>query len=522
VEGSNVKTLVIGLDAADSRLVFEWCREGRLPTLRRLIQRGVGARLSSETGLGSEAVWPTAVTGCLPGKHGIYNWRSIRPGTDQLVRTPSRSYRKPFWWVLRKREPRRRAVVLDVPYVSRVEEEGITEVLGWGQREAVRHHSWPEGLLGELTAEYGRYPRGLEGERIGRPFPPEQALESLMQMTRRRTRLLVRLMSERAWDLCLGVYFEPHYGGHLFYRYLDPGVFSYDRELTRRFEGALLEIYRSCDDAIANLLQAAGDDVNVVVFSGTGMRPVSNGHRVFRSVLTRLGYYVPAPRSLRTRAVGLGRSVAVRAMPRPLAHWIRDRLPERVDADHFERMWRETTDWERTRAYDEADTWHPFVRITVPEPERSRLAEEIADELRALRNADTGEPAAARVLTRDQIARGPHADVLPDLAVHWAEGGMLRRVQHPRLGVIDEDMSGHFPSEHNADGFLIAAGPGIRSREEQLDAHIVDLAPSLLHVLGAPIPEDMDGTPMEGVLATELGAPRRVAIEMGDDPWSQV
>jgi predicted AlkP superfamily phosphohydrolase/phosphomutase len=512
------RTLVIGLDAADAGLVWRWCGEGKLPALAGLIDRGAAVRLSSETGLGSEAIWPTALTGCMPGKHGIYNWRSIKPGTNELVRTPSRTFRKPFWWVLRHEAPKRRVLLLDVPYVSRLEDDDVTEVLGWGQREAARHHSWPEGLLDKLTAEYGGYPRGLEDEGPGRPYPPEKALEVLLEMTDTRTRLLTRLMREREWDLCFAVYFEPHHGGHRFHRYVEPGPFDLDEALTRRFEAALLEVYRACDEAIASLVETAGNGVNVVVVSGCGMCPASHRKNFLSKLLTRLGYQIPASPSVRSKAIRLGRSIALRAVPRPVARWIKERLPENVDADHFERLWIESTDWDRTRAYHEDDPWHPFIRLTVPEPERRSLAEEIVTEIRALRNADTGEAAAGSVLLREEVGEGPNVHVLPDLAVHWQEHGFLRRAHHPRIGTIEGDPISPW-SEHNKRGFLIAAGPGVRPRAEPFDDHLVNLAPTLLHLLGAPIPEGMDGVPMEGMLASDLGAPMRVRIDMSDDPW---
>jgi predicted AlkP superfamily phosphohydrolase/phosphomutase len=512
------KTLVIGLDAADVDLVFRWSSEGKLPTLGGLIERGAAVRLSSDTGLGSEAVWPTALTGCMPGKHGNYNWRCVKPGTNQLVRTPSRSFRKPFWWVLRNRDPKRRVLLLDVPYVSRLEDDGVTEVLGWGQREAARHHSWPDGLLEELTAEYGSYPRGLEDEGPDEKYPPEEVLDLLRHLADLRTRLLSRLMRERAWDLCLAFYFEPHHGGHRFHRYVEPGELDLDEGLTRRFEGALLEVYRACDDAIERLVEVAGDDVNVLVVSGCGMCPATHRANLLSKALSRLGYRVPASPSARSRAIGAGRSIALRAIPRPLARWIKARLPERVEADHFERLWIESTDWDRTRAYDEDDSWHPFVRLNVADSERAALAEEIATEIRALRNAETGEPAAGLVLLRDEIAEGPNASLLPDLAVHWSTSRFLHRARHPRAGVIEGDPIGPW-SEHNRHGFLIAAGPGIRPRGEPFDDHLVNLAPTLLHLLGAPVPEDMDGAPMEGLLAGDLGAPTRAQIDLRDDPW---
>jgi tetratricopeptide (TPR) repeat protein len=47
--------------------------------------------------------------------------------------------------------------------------------------------------------------------------------------------------------------------------------------------------------------------------------------------------------------------------------------------------------------------------------------------------------------------------------------------------------------DHEPDGILLAAGPGIRRGAKIEGASVVDLAPTLLHYLGLPVAKDMDG-----------------------------
>jgi predicted AlkP superfamily phosphohydrolase/phosphomutase len=58
----------------------------------------------------------------------------------------------------------------------------------------------------------------------------------------------------------------------------------------------------------------------------------------------------------------------------------------------------------------------------------------------------------------------------------------------------------HRPSEnsewggsHRLNGTLIGRGPTLKTAAEIEDAHLIDLAPTLLHLLGVPVPRDMDG-----------------------------
>jgi arylsulfatase A-like enzyme len=48
----------------------------------------------------------------------------------------------------------------------------------------------------------------------------------------------------------------------------------------------------------------------------------------------------------------------------------------------------------------------------------------------------------------------------------------------------------------------MAAGPGIR--EAEIDAQVVDIAPTLLGLMGAPLIEDMDGRLLQEILTTDV------------------
>lgn len=56
---------------------------------------------------------------------------------------------------------------------------------------------------------------------------------------------------------------------------------------------------------------------------------------------------------------------------------------------------------------------------------------------------------------------------------------------------------------HSEIGVLAAAGPGVRKRASVADASVLDLAPTVLAILGVPVPRDM-----EGFVATDMLDPR--------------
>jgi hypothetical protein len=76
-------------------------------------------------------------------------------------------------------------------------------------------------------------------------------------------------------------------------------------------------------------------------------------------------------------------------------------------------------------------------------------------------------------------------------------------------------------SEHSGEGFLVAAGPSIRSGGD-IRGHVVDVAATALYMTGAPIPSDMDGNVLTELIDPEELARRpvvRVAQDWKDEPW---
>jgi arylsulfatase A-like enzyme len=76
---------------------------------------------------------------------------------------------------------------------------------------------------------------------------------------------------------------------------------------------------------------------------------------------------------------------------------------------------------------------------------------------------------------------------------------------------------GQFPGMENEgthdaapDGILLGAGPGIDRQDEQTTVSLLDIAPTILHLLGTAVPTDMDGDVLTDVLA---GAPAERPVE---------
>ena len=90
---NKTKVLLIGLDGASWNVIEPLIKEGRLPNIKRLMDRGSRARMKVFLPIESEVIWTSIATGKTPDKHGIIARLMEDPRTGEYV-PPSSNLRK--------------------------------------------------------------------------------------------------------------------------------------------------------------------------------------------------------------------------------------------------------------------------------------------------------------------------------------------------------------------------------------------------------------------------------------------
>jgi predicted AlkP superfamily phosphohydrolase/phosphomutase len=144
------------------------------------------------------------------------------------------------------------------------------------------------------------------------------------------------------------------------------------------------------------------------------------------------------------------------------------------------------------------------IRVNARGAEREALIERLLEELRQAPDPATGKPIVTRAGRREELFDGPNVGRLPDIILVMDESlGSSDRLSSYSALVTDRPGVGD-PGAHRIDGVFIAAGPEVAARPEPLDdASIVDVAPTVLHLAGLPVPDTMDGRVLTSILTTE-------------------
>lgn len=476
------KTILIGLDGATFTVLDPLMADGKMPTLRGLIESGARAPLRSIIPALTPPAWTSLMTGKRPGQHGVFDFFRKEQADSQYFRfSSSQDIDSATIWSLANQQGHR-VTALNFPLMFPAPAvDGCVVPGGWMPWRQLRLGCYPPGLFDRLKALPSFNARELALDMA----LEEKAIEGCaadeyvdwinlhMRRERRWLDILKYLMKEESADLTAILFDGVDKLQHLLWRFLDPTsrpetLTPFDQEI----QGLCEAYFRQLDDIIAEIVGLAGPDTTVVLASDHGFGPTSDVFYV-NTWLEQQGYltWAESTEQASTEAPKLGLGQIAR---------------------HVFQL-----DWSKTIAYAPTPSSNG-INIVVRTPDNAggvaadayeQVRRELKEKLLELRHPVTGKSVVAEVWSREEIFPGPHQDLGPDLTLVLADGGLVSilrsdEVVKPRPQIV---------GTHRPEGIFIAKGPGIRTGVVIPELSLLDVAPTLLYSLGVPIPSDVVG-----------------------------
>jgi predicted AlkP superfamily phosphohydrolase/phosphomutase len=504
------KLVVLGLDGATFDVVLPWVQAGKLPHFACLLNRGISGRLRSTVPPMSPPAWNSFMTGMNPGKHGIYDFTGRKPHSYETHFINASWRRAPTIWHYLSRAGKRVAV-LSVPFTYPPEPVNGVMISGMDAPGVAglvdRSATYPPDLCDELKAHVGDYPMGPN---LFAYTDPADMVDAAVRTIEQKTAAARYLYHKEDWDFFMFVLGETDAASHRFWRYGDPA--SPLRDGTTRgakVAHALLTVYEKADEMIGQFMALAAPDTTLIVMSDHG-----NGGNSDKAVY--LNRWLESQGLLRFKMVnGFVKAGVERAKQfglRVLPPHIKRAIYRLTKIPDLMESWTRfaAIDWTRTQAYSEETPYYPSIWInlqgreprgTVKPADYERLREHIMAQLAAWRNPYSGEKMIQRVHRREELYAGPHVEQAPDLTIEWEldhgysylfrpSAGSRRAPVHQLAG---DERRRVKSGDHRDEGIFLASGPHFTGPCEIKEASILDLAPTLLYLLGLPIPPEMDG-----------------------------
>jgi predicted AlkP superfamily phosphohydrolase/phosphomutase len=295
-----------------------------------------------------------------------------------------------------------------------------------------------------------------------------------------REKVIFKNLEHDDWDLFVAVIETTDRVSHMMWRLIDPKHPMYDAALAEKYGDSIEKVYRRADALVGKIQSKLPPDTVFMVMSDHGF------HSFRRSVnlntwLVRNGYMMFE-----------GQDSSKKGLADLFGHG---------------KFW-EGVDWSRTRAYAVGLGQIYFnlrgresKGIVSAGAEYQALQEEIRSKLVELTDPDTGERVLRDVYKRDDIYKGEFLRNAPDLQAGFNDGyrvgwqDTLGGVS--TSGAVVENNNRKWSGDHCATATEISGGVFFCNRKiDTTKPSIMDLSPTVLKLLGVPLPQDLDGKPL--------------------------
>ncbi|MFC1962405.1 alkaline phosphatase family protein [Chloroflexota bacterium] len=501
-----MKIIVIGLDGANFELIQPWIEAGKLPTLKKLIDSGCSANQQSCLPPVTAPNWKCYSTGKNPGKLGIFWWENIDLRNKRVLFPISRVNKsKEIWDFIGENGGKVGVINMPLTYPPK-KVKGF--VIAGGSFAQEHEFTYPRELENTLRKEfdYKVFPKDLY--LIKRE--PERVVKEVLRVIESRFKVARKLLTEYDLDFLHVTTFFINTLHHNFWndRYVEEAWQLIDKNI-----GCLLEGFEDTHDVF--LISDHGSNKIDQVFYINNWLAKEGYLRLSSSIrLPRLLYALGINQQSATRMLS---RLHLRALAKVLPSRIKDSLPSEAGTIDQSRKTDKIV-WDMTKAV--ASGQGP-VYINLKGKEKENTKEELLSKLENLQNPKTGKNIARKVYRKEEIYSGKYLAEAPDLIIDQNPGTHIRGgIGIGKINVFEEPHG--WKAENKREGIFIACGPNIQKIQGLDKVSILDLAPTILHLMNIPVPKDMDGRVLSRIFAPNSDpARRRVRHQKVEDSQTQ-
>ncbi len=463
------KVMVIGLDCAAPELVFDKYHD-ELPTLRSLYQGGVRGQLESCIPAITVPAWSSMMSSKDPGTLGIYGFRNRRDYSyDNMFIATGNYVKEPRVWEILS-EAGKHVVTVGVPQTFPVKPINGVTVASFLTPTLESGFTWPEDLAQRVLSVAPGYQVDVRNFRTP---DKDWLLQQLWDMTEARFDVLNHLMEAEPWDYFMWVEMGVDRIHHGMWSFMDPGHRRY--EPGNKYQDSIKEYYKLIDAQLHRMLSRIDDDTMVLVVSDHGGKKMDGGICI-NEWLWRNGY------------------LALKEDP-----------PEDQFDENGRRLLTPFTkvevDWENTTAWGAGGYYgRVFLNVEGREPQGKikradyeKVRDELIERFTAIPDPD-GSDIGTTVYKPQDIYQKVR-NVPPDLIVYW--GGLDWRsvgsFGHGGVYTFEND-TGPDDCNHATNGMFILYDPRQPDAGREVTGkQLMDVAPTLLELMGVKPPADMQG-----------------------------
>lgn len=471
--------------------------EKELPTFQKIMREGVNGTLISTIPPCTPTAWASLATGVNPGKHGVYDFWD-RKGNKPVPVTSYSIQRETLWSMLN--EVGKKVILLNAPMTyppRRIKGIVVTGFMTPGNVP----HTYPPDFKKRLLREFPQYsidprtyptPAGLD--------PDEQLsyLEGSYDLLRERREVTLYLMENFDWDLFVSVFTCTDLIQHYFWKYMDPMHPAHNPEASKTLREAVSKAYKIVDDSIQEIMKRIDEDTTLIVMSDHGFGPIykcvflNNYLRTLGLLSISVeGAIMPIIiegllKSLKTHLPYVSKFI-LEAF-KTVFHRVRSKV-ENMPSLQFS----EYIDWTQTKAYSLSALGDLSVNRSVlkSSQEYEDLVKYLIQKLFEFTDPEDHEKIVDNVFRKQQIYSGQYLEKAPDLFLDMRKMTYMTSTSLISNQIVEP--SSGYSASHRMEGILFMHGKNLKRGQTLRNCNIMDLAPTILYLMGVRFPSDIDG-----------------------------
>ncbi|WP_330631602.1 alkaline phosphatase family protein [Halocatena halophila] len=496
-----MKALLIGIDAGCLPVFDRLIEDDVIPNIQSICENGAVGPLSSQIPPWTPSAWPSMYTGVNPGKHGTFGFVDY-DGYDWHVVSADHVREHAMWTLLEEHDLS--SVVVNVPVTHPPDEIDGAIIPGFIGPEHPDSH--PTGILEDVMDEIGEYRVYPKYERDDQEWTDSEKMDEYTSLVRMHGEAFRYLEGE----------FEPDFGFVQFQK--TDTVFH---EFLGDWE-KVKQVYAETDRQVGKLLEEC-DAEQVFLASDHGMGPYDKQEFRVNEFLHDEGYVettqggkgMPSWNPIRSQlregeneetwepniferfaATIAKHGFTASRVGKSLRSIGLDSLIKPYVPDNVARTASEQVDFPASTAYMRARV-ELGVRINlkgrepegvVPKSEYEDVRSELIDLLKGVQTPE-GEPMFETVAPREEYYNGEFTESAVDIVTvpKDFEYFISAQLLGEQFGPPTE------PWNHKLDGVFAAMGEGIDETASLEDAHLYDVAPTIMAAMGIQYSDRMDG-----------------------------
>jgi len=515
-KSKKVKVLVVCIDGASFDIIKTLIKKEKLPNFTELIKNGVSGNLRSVFPPCSPVACASFITGKNPGKHGIFDFEMFPEGSYKRVEVNSNFLEGDTLWKILSKNGKR-IVIINIPMTYPPEK--VNGVIIPGETPFGVIQTYPRSILGEIRSKIPDYVHPSEKAINLVEGKEDYFLKNWYYVTNKNVEASIYLLEKTEWDF-FAVYFEiVDQIQHFFWKYMDKQHPDYIK--ANKYSNVIFRCYEKMDSIIGHIFKKVDQRTIRIIMSDHGAGPLNKyvfiNHWLKKLKLLNLKEETKSKKFEIRRwlaQVGLIQEnlLKLSELTKPL------RILRILPANMIVRLYHSLPasrptlseiDYSITKAFAAGNCGYIYLNRKKRFPggivnsggEYEELRRYISKRLYELKDPETGKKIVDKVFKKEEIYWGPYVDLAADLFFIMNDMTYVTRAgfEFNTRDCLTAKSSFMESAWHRMNGMFMMAGENLKVGATINNAQITDLAPTILYIMGIPIPSDMDGRVLKDI-----------------------